>query len=286
MSSASRKGVCLAIVLLAAACSRPSPSAPNAPASAETTSKRVLRVCSDPNNLPFSNKAQAGFENKIAALLANRLDARLEYAWWAQRRGFVRNTLRSGLCEVVIGVPTEMEMVATTHPYYRSSYMFVSRAGTHQPQSFDDPYLTTALVGVHIIGDDFSNSPPAHAMSNRGLIDNVRGYSVYGDYKSPDPPSELIKAVERSEIDVAIAWGPLAGFFAKRSPVPLQLTPVSPSAEPPFEFVFDMSMGVARNNTALLEELNRFIAGNKPAIDRILNDYAVPTIDEGRVASR
>lgn len=279
MCSASRKYLCVVVAVLAAACSRPTAEAKHEPA-------RVLRVCSDPNNLPFSNKAEEGFENKIAHLLGQKMGARVEYAWWAQRRGFIRNTLRAGLCDVVIGVPTAMEMTATTRPYYRSSYMFVSREGTHQPDSFDDPYLAKARVGVHIIGDDFSNSPPAHAMSNRGLIDNVRGYSVYGDYRSPDPPAELIRAVERSDIDVAIAWGPLAGFFARRSPVPLQLTPVSPSQEPPYDFVFDMSMGVARSNKPLLDELNKIIASDKPAIDRILRDFGVPLIDDGKVASR
>lgn len=290
MSSASRKRLCLAIALLAGAvaCSRSSAAVERQSTSAEAEGKppRLLRVCSDPNNLPFSNQARAGFENKIADLVANRLGARVEYTWWAQRRGFIRNTLRSGLCDVVIGVPTAMEMVATTRPYYRSSYMFVSRRGTHQPESFDDPYLATARVGVHIIGDDFSNSPPAHAMSNRGLIENVRGYSVYGNYRSPDPPSELIKAVENGDVDVAIAWGPLAGFFALQSPVPLQLTPVSPEEEPPYPFVFDMSMGVARSNKALLDELNGIIARDKTAIDRILHDYAVPVLDERKVASR
>lgn len=247
---------------------------------------RVLRVCADPNNLPFSNKAMAGFENKIADLVADRLNARVEYEWWAQRRGFIRNTLRAGTCDVVIGLPTKMEMAATTRPYYRSSYMFVTRKGTYQPDSFDDPYLKTARVGVHIIGDDSANSPPAHALSRRGVIDNVRGYSVYGDYRTPDPPAQLIKAVTQGDIDVAIAWGPLAGYFAQRSSVPLQLTRVSPSEEPPYPFVFDMSMGVARSNKQLLEELNGIIARDKQAIDRILHDYSVPLIDDGRMAAR
>ena len=289
MFTASRKLACIAVALSAVACSRPAAQTAHGSTSAEATAdrpSRVLRVCSDPNNLPFSNQAEAGFENKIANLVASRLNAGVEYTWWAQRRGFIRNTLRAGLCDVVIGLPTEMEMAATTQPYYRSSYMFVTRQGTHRPASFDDPFLTKARVGVHIIGDDFSNSPPAHAMSHRGLIDNVRGYSVYGDYRTPDPPAELIKAVERSDIDVAIAWGPLAGFFAKNSPVPLQLTPVEPSEEPPYAFVFDMSMGVARSNKTLLNELNGIIARDKPLIDRILRDYGVPVIDDGKVAAR
>jgi mxaJ protein len=247
---------------------------------------RVLRVCADPNNLPFSNQKLEGFENKIATLVGDRLGAKIEYVWWAQRRGFIRNTLRAGTCDVVMGLPADISQAATTAPYYRSSYVFVTRQGTHQPESFDDPFLTTAMVGVQIIGDDFSNSPPAHALSNRGLINNVRGYSVYGDYTTPNPPAALISAVSRGDVDVAIAWGPLAGYFARSSAVPLQLTPVSPAEEPPFPFVFDMSMGVARANRALRDELNGIIAGSKPAIDAILRDYAVPIVEPGKVAAR
>jgi mxaJ protein len=261
--------------VIGAGCSRPADVAAKEPS-------RVLRVCADPNNLPYSNRALEGFENRIASLVGDRLDARIEYTWWAQRRGFIRNTLRAGTCDVVLGLPAGIAMAATTAPYYRSSYMFVTRQGSHQPASFDDPYLATARVGVHIIGDDFSNSPPAHALTNRGLIDNVRGYSVYGDYKSPNPPAELIRAVEHGDIDVAVAWGPLAGYFARRSSVPLQLTRVTPDEEPPFPFVFDMAMGVARSNTTLKDELNRILAENKPAIDAILRDYAVPVIDGPR----
>jgi mxaJ protein len=278
MYSASRNAL---IVLLACCAVDCAPSS----AQGQRDAQRVIKVCADPNNLPFSNQALAGFENKIAALVADRLGARVEYEWWAQRRGFIRNTLRAGTCDVVIGLPTKMEMAATTRPYYRSSYVFVSRKGAHQPSSFDDPYLATARVGVHLIGDDSSNSPPAHAMSNRGWIDNVRGYSVYGDYKSPDPPADLIKAVAKGEIDVAIAWGPLAGYFAKQSPVALQLTAVSPSSEPPYEFVFDISMGVARSNKPLLEELNGVIGREQPAIEAILRDYNVPTVRDGKAAS-
>lgn len=278
MSSASRSIALAVAASITIACSRFT-AAPPEPS-------RVLRVCADPNNLPFSNQRLEGFENKIATLVGERLGARVEYVWWAQRRGFIRNTLRAGLCDAVMGLPSRVEMAATTQPYYRSSYVFVTRQGTHQPGSFDDPFLKTARVGVHIIGDDFSNSPPAHALTNRGLIDNVRGYSVYGNYKSPNPPAELIHAVEHGDIDVAIAWGPLAGYFAHASKVPLQLTRVVPDQEPPYPFVFDMSMGVARSNAALRDELNHVIEENKPAIDAILRDYAVPVIEDRKAASR
>jgi ABC-type amino acid transport substrate-binding protein len=173
-------------------------------------------------------------------------------------------------------LPQGIDMAATTTPYYRSSYVFVTRKGTHRPQSLDDPFLQKATVGVHLIGDDGANSPPAHALSNRGMIANVRGYSIYGDYRSPNPPANLIQAVARGDIDVAVAWGPLAGYFAKISAVPLEITRIHPDAEPPLQFVFDMAMGVARSNAALRDELNRVIAKNKPAIDQILRDYGVP----------
>jgi mxaJ protein len=276
MSSAFRNLLVLvAIAVTGAHCSRVSTAA-----AAEAPPARTLRVCADPNNLPFSNQQLEGFENKLASLVANRIGARLEYVWWAQRRGFLRNTLRAGVCDAVMGLPSHIELAATTEPYYRSSYVFVTRRGTHQPQSFDDPFLKQATVGVQIIGDDFSNSPPAHALTKRGLIDNVRGYSVYGDYQLPNPPASVIDAVSKGDVDVAIAWGPLAGYFAGRSRVPLQLTRVHPDAEPPFPFVFDMSMGVARANAALRDELNRVIAQNKSEIDRLLRDYGVPIVEQ------
>src|SRR6185369_6583479 len=138
MSSAFRSVMVVAVAGLLMQCARPAERA-----AAAGESGRVLRVCADPNNLPFSNQQLEGFENKIASLVADRLHAKLEYVWWAQRRGFIRNTLKAGVCDVVIGVPTQLEQAATTRPYYRSSYVFVTRQGTHQPASFDDPMLRT-----------------------------------------------------------------------------------------------------------------------------------------------
>jgi mxaJ protein len=249
-------------------------------------SRRVIRVCADPNNLPFSNDRLEGFENRLAGFVGDRLDARIEYVWWAQRRGFIRNTLGDGMCDVVMGLPTQLALAATTAPYYRSSYVFVTRRGSHRPASFDDPYLATATIGVHLIGDDFANSPPAHALSARNIIHNVRGYSVYGNYQQPNPPAALITAVADGGIDVAVAWGPLAGYFAKVSAVPLQLTRVHPDEEFPFPFVFDISMGVAHANDALRDELDDVIAAHRPAIDAILRDYGVPLVSDGKRASR
>jgi mxaJ protein len=243
-----------------------------------TTVEPALRVCADPNNLPFSNDQGAGFENKIAEVVAHRLHARLEYVWWAQRRGFIRNTVGARLCDVVIGVPADMEMAATTHPYYRSEYVFVTRGGERRPASLDDAWLKHAVIGVHLIGDDAANSPPSHALTARGIIRNVRGYSIYGNYAEPDPPARLIRAVADHAIDVAVAWGPLAGYFAARSTVPLQLTPVTPRAVAPYRFVFDIAMAVARDNQLLRDRLNTVIDGERDRIEGILRDYGVPLL--------
>src|SRR3954447_12812863 len=143
-----------------------------------------LRICADPNNLPFSNAAGEGFENRIVAILARDLDATVSYTWQAQRRGFIRETLRSGRCDIIPGTPANMEMLRTTTPYYRSYYVFASRADRGiRPASLNDPMLRGLTIGVQLIGDDGGNSPPAHALTRRGMVANLRGYMVYGDYR-------------------------------------------------------------------------------------------------------
>ena len=173
---------------------------------------RDLRVCADPNNLPFSNEAREGFENRIVELIAQELDADVTYYWHAQRRGFLRETLKAGNCDVVPGLPSNLEGVRTTLPYYRSSYQFVVRSSDPLPRSFNDPLLRERRVGVQLVGDDGWNTPPAHALARRGITDNIRGYTLYGDYREPSPPSRIVKAVADGEIDIAVAWGPLAGY--------------------------------------------------------------------------
>lgn len=188
---------------------------------ASATPDDELRVCADPNNLPFSNSAEAGFENKLASMVADALGRSVSYTWWAQRRGFIRNTLRAETCDVVMGVPSGYELVETSKPYYRSTYAFVSRRDEHLDlSSLLDPRLHRLTIGVHLVGDDGNNPPPAQALGQLGIVDNVRGYSIYGDYRQADPPARLIEAVEAGEIDVAAAWGPLGGYFAAHSKVP------------------------------------------------------------------
>jgi mxaJ protein len=246
----------------------------------EAQATRRLRVCADPNNLPFSNQRLEGFENRLAELIAKELNAEVEYTWWAQRRGFIRNTLKAGECDVVMGLPLGFEMALTTAPYYRSSYVFVYRKDRGlNIQSFDDPILRKIKIGVQVIGDDFANTPPAHALSNRKIIQNVKGYSIYGNYAEENPPAKIINAVINGEIDAAIVWGPLAGYFAKQQSVALEIVPVSPQIDLPFlPFVYDISMGVRRSDVGFKEELEQILDRKQAEINQLLDEYGVPKV--------
>jgi mxaJ protein len=241
----------------------------------------TLRVCADPNNLPFSNSRGEGFENRLATLIARDLGDTVAYTWWAQRRGFVRNTLKAGSCDLIMGVPAGMDMVLRTAPYYRSTYVFVTRRDRRLTvRSFDDSVLRRVRVGVQLIGDDGANTPPAHALSRRGIIQNVKGYTVYGDYATESPPSRIIEAVARGDIDVAIAWGPMAGYWARRSPVALTLTPVHPQIDARFlPFVFDIALGVRRGDATLRAALDSILVRRRGEIHRLLDEYGVPRLD-------
>lgn len=249
-----------------------------APARAEGNE---LRVCADPNNLPFSDRDEAGFENKLARMVAQKLGKTVSYTWWAQRRGFVRHTLKAGACDIVMGVPAHYDLVETTRPYYRSTYVFVSRADRHiEVRSLADPLLRRLTIGVHLIGDDGNNTPPAHALGDEGIVDNVRGYMIYGDYRQPDPPARLIDAVENGDVDIAAAWGPLAGFAARHARTPLAITPIDDDGRfAPLRFQFDIAMGVRKGDDDLRAKLDDFIARNGAEIATLLKSYGVPLVD-------
>jgi mxaJ protein len=241
----------------------------------------VLRVCADPNNMPFSNAREEGFENRIAQMAASALGKRLEYLWWAQRRGFFRSTLNAGRCDLIVGVPAQFEQALTTVPYYRSTYVFVSRRSEPRPIGLDDHRLRQITIGVHLIGDDFANTPPGDALARRGIVTNVRGYSLYGDYSQPDPPAALVRAVASRAVDVAIVWGPLAGYFAQHASTPLTLTPIPPDpAMPSIPFAFDIAMGVRRGDIALKQSIDSVITRHRREIDAVLAKYGVPRVDK------
>jgi mxaJ protein len=242
---------------------------------------RELRVCADPNNRPFSAEDGSGMENKIAEVIAQELGADVTYTWFAQRRGFLRNTLNAGKCDLVAGIPAKMEMLRTTTAYYRSGYMFVRKESAPKIESLDDSALKTLKIGVQLIGNDATNTPPVHALARRGIVENVRGFMVYGDYESPDPMSPIVEAVASGEVDVAIVWGPPAGYFAARQKVKLAIDPVPPSTregDPPMRF--DIAMGVRKGDGELAAEIDRALVARRADIDAILAAYHVPRFDQ------
>jgi quinoprotein dehydrogenase-associated probable ABC transporter substrate-binding protein len=239
----------------------------------------ALRVCADPNNLPFSNVRGEGFENKLAELVARDLGRHVEYTWWPQRRGFIRNTLAAHRCDVVMGIPARFELAEPTTPYYRSTYVFLTRHDRNlHPQSFDDPVLRSARIGLHVIGDDYANVPPAQALAARGIVGNIVGYSIYGDYSRPDPPRELIDGVARGDVDIGIAWGPLAGYFARQEPVALDLTPVA-GGDALSPMSFSIAMGVRPGDDQLHAALENVLEHRRADIERLLASFGVPLLD-------
>lgn len=246
-----------------------------------------LRVCADPNSMPFSNRAGEGFENKLAELVAKDLGKRVSYTWWAQRRGFIRNTLKAKSCDVLIGVPAKLDMVETTRPYYRSTYVFVSRADRDLDiRSLEDPKLKTLSIGVHLIGDDGANTPPADALGEEGVVNNVRGYMIYGDYRQANPPARLIDAVAAGEVDIGAAWGPLAGYFASREHPPIKIVPIAATDRfAPLAFQFDIAMGVRHGDAGLRTQLDDVIARRQPEISALLASYGVPLLPIGDAAA-
>jgi mxaJ protein len=247
------------------------PAAPGQP--------RALRVCADPDNLPYSHQDGSGFENRIAQLVASDFGLPLEYAWLPDRRGFVRKTMGAGLCDLIVGVPANFERTLNTRAYYRSSYMLVEPE-THlsSPTTFSDPRLREWRVGVQLVGDDLATTPPGHALALSGAVDKVVGYPVPGEQPAA---ARIVHALERGELDAAFVWGPQAGFYALHASVPLRVRYVPPPAalkEQPF--VFAIAMGVRRGDRALRDRLDDFIARRQPEIDRILADYGVPRLPE------
>jgi mxaJ protein len=224
----------------------------------------VLRVCADQNNMPFSNAKGEGFENKIAELIAKELGMKLEYRFMSQRLGFFRETLKAGECQLVMGAPSDFEKAMTSQPYYRSSYVFVSREDRKlEIKSFDDPALKTLKIGLQLAP---GATPPAEALGRRGIVDNIVGFPV------SEPAGRIIEALVDGTIDVAIIWGPPAGYFAKKQSTPLRIAPVEDQS---VTVAFDISMAVKRGNKELRDKLNAAIARNQKQIDKILEDYGI-----------
>ncbi len=231
-----------------------------------------LRVCGDPDNLPYSNERLEGFENRIAAVVAADLGATPVYAWWPHQRGLVRNTIDAGTCDVIFGVPEGLDFVLWTKPYYRSSYVMAYRGDRgYAFQSLDAPELQELRIGVHV------NTPPEESLARRGLLDNVSTYSLFFDPRGDrDRPRKLLDDLVTGTVDVAVAWGPLAGYAAATSSTPLELVPLEDEQGVPLSF--DISMGVAKGNDELKDRLETAIDRRRTEILAILEEYGVPLV--------
>jgi len=236
--------------------------------------QRELRVCADGDNMPYSNKSQQGLDNKIAELLARDMGAKLTYYWSRMGRGYIRDVLNAGSCDLLIEVPTDFKLVLTTPAYYRSSYLFVTRKDRNlKLASLNDDRLHRFRIGLQILGENYS--PPGRALARRGIFTNLVGFESTGD-----EAGEIVSSVAENKVDVAIIWGPLAGFYAAKQKTALELTPVSPAFDPPgIPFTYAISMGVKKGNTTLRDQLASFLTRRKKEIDSLLREYHVPLLE-------
>lgn len=240
----------------------------------------VLRVCADPNNLPYSNEQQQGFENHLASLIAQDMGMQVSYVWYPQGEKFFRKTLDAGACDVVMGVPPGMDEAAATRPYYVSSYAFLSRKDRHlKITSLDDPRLRTLKIGVHVLGEQEDSVPPVHALISRGIVRNLVGYSIFGHLDEANPAADLIRAVVNRDVDVAVVWGPLAGYFARTSAVPLEVTPIEADPKnPSLPMEYSIGIGVRPQDTELRQRLDAELERRQPEIQRLLVSYGIPQV--------
>jgi mxaJ protein len=249
-----------------------------------TDKDAVLAVCADPGNLPYSSTKLDGFENRIAALLASDMHRTLRYAWAPQRRNFFGRTLLAGACDVVISVPATLPLslpaIATTRPWFTSTYVAVTRTADNLHfTGFDDAWLKSARIGLQLIDGGDVNPPPAMALSRRGITNNITGFSPWNSDEDA-PQARIVDAVAHNAIDVALVWGPFGGYFAKRYGDTLKLeTVTNDPATPGLAFTFPMAAAVRRDDTALKDALQSALDRNATKIAAILRDYNIPIVE-------
>jgi quinoprotein dehydrogenase-associated probable ABC transporter substrate-binding protein len=243
--------------------------------SIELVDPKVLRVCADPRNMPFSNEKGEGFENKLAELFAEKLQKKLDYMYFPQATGFVRVTLGAHRCDVIMGYPQGDDLVQGTNPYYRTAYALIAKAGSglEDINTLEDPRLKSKHIGV------VAGTPPATNMAAAGLMANAKPYPLMIDTRVDSSAQAMIDDLTKGEIDAGVLWGPMAGYYAKKANPPLHITPLVKETSGP-RMVYRIGMGVRTADQNWKRQLNRLIQENQPAINKILLDYGVPLLDE------
>jgi mxaJ protein len=238
-----------------------------------------LRICADPDNLPFSNRSEQGFDNRIAIEVAHTLGRKPQFVWARSRRGFLREQFNKGVCDVLMGAPQGMRGVATSGAYYRSTYVFVTAQGKHpRIASFDDPNLNGRRIGLQVLEEDYA--PPSLPLIREGHAAQLIGFNSFGAQSA-----EIVRAVADGRVGTAVVWGPIAGYFTSRQHLPLVLTPVSPRVDRSgVPFAYSLAIAIHKQDTALLSALNDALRKSKPRIDAILAQYNVPTLSAGEEA--
>jgi len=241
----------------------------------ELIDPHVFRVCADPRNLPFSNEAGEGFENKLADLFAKKLDKKVAYAWYPGATGFVRNTLNAHKCDVIMGFPQGSDFAQVTNPYYRTTYALIFKPGSGLDgvDNLDAPVLKSKRIGI------VAGTPPATYMAKKGLLAKAKSYPLTIDTRFDSTSHAVLEDLESGEIDAGILWGPIAGYLAKNANPKLSIAPLTKEQGGP-RLAYRIGMGVRASDQEFKRLLNRMIQENQREIDAILLSYGVPLLDE------
>jgi quinoprotein dehydrogenase-associated probable ABC transporter substrate-binding protein len=248
-------------------------------AAAFAADHRILRVCADPNNLPYSNAARQGLDNRMAMLLSHAIGAEPEFTWLEERRSYLKNSLLAERCDVVFGAPSGIDAVSFTRSYYTSGYVLVTRKDRGiDISSLLDERLAKYRIGVHLLAGDYA--PPAAVLAQRGLASNLVGFSLFGAFGEPNPAARMFDALNHGRVDVVLVWGPLGGYYAGRAPLQLEVRSVTPAEFQGVPFTDSIAIAVRKENVALLHELNRAIVRECRSIQALLVEYGVPQVGE------
>jgi mxaJ protein len=245
-------------------------------ARAEPAASGLLRVCADPGNMPFSNADRQGFENKLAELIAEKLDARLEYSWFAEESGYVPNTMGRGACDLVMGYAQGTGLIEDTNPYYYTSYVLIYRENDDTlagVESLADPRLKGKRIGF------FARTPPSSVLAIHGLAANAKPFESHAGESATKAAVTMLDEIATGALDAGILWGPVGGYYAQREIVPLKLIPLVKETAGP-RTIYGITMGVRPDEPQWKHTINAFIASNEAGINAILQSYNVPVLDD------